>query len=401
MKSTLAAAVGALVILLTGPTPARAFGPGTVVNANDAGPGSLRAAMASGASLIDFDPGFFGVPRSIKLNSPLPYINADLSIIGPGATLLTVDGQFKSNPTALVNILNTSTVVRLEGFTLTGGYDPLSTGDVGGIFSRGRLTLDGLRLSNNRGTALFNQGGVVLIEETAVASNSGQGMVNQGGTLGLRQSFVGSNGAEGIFNQGGRVTIANSTFAQNNGGIFNQVGDLSIYNSTISANRDYGVISVVGGAPVQRLFTAHSTIFANHSSFDLALDGNASVNYSLLEFIGTTVNGVGNIIGVDPQLGPLAYQGGLTPGFLPQAGSPAIDFGSNPLNLAIDQRGVARVINGRADIGAVETIPEPASSLLLAIASGGFAGRRRLRNSRILSPVGILSRIALLATKRR
>ena len=61
----------------------------------------------------------------------------------------------------------------------------------------------------------------------------------------------------------------------------------------------------------------------------------------------------------DPQLGPLANNGGPTRTRLPLAGSPAIDagdpaFGGSPTT---DQRGTgfARVINGRLDIGATET----------------------------------------------
>lgn len=378
MKLTVAAFGGLVLCLVASLRVASASGPTTVLNANDAGPGSLRAAMELGAPVIDFDPSFFGVPRSIKLNSPLPEIWSDLQIIGPGASLLTVDGQSKTNPSPLLAVYSSSTVVRLEGFTLTGGYDPISTGNVGGIFSRGRLTLAGMRLNGNRGTALFNQSGTVDLEQTEVTNNTSHGVFNQGGTLNLRQSFVGSNGQEGIFNQVGAVTIANSTFTQNNGGIYNQSGDLSIYNSTISANRAYGVAST-GGGPVPRLFTAHSTIFANHTSFDLAASENSMINYSLIEFLQTTINGVGNIIGVDPLLGPLGNHGGLSPSLLPQVGSQAIDAGSNLLGLVTDQRGAARVSGGRADIGAVETIPEPATFWLGMLGAVALHSGRRAK----------------------
>src|SRR5262249_31926213 len=69
----------------------------------------------------------------------------------------------------------------------------------------------------------------------------------------------------------------------------------------------------------------------------------------------------GNLIGsasspIDPQtiFAPLAYNGGLTPTHALVLGSPAIDLGSNPLNLVADQRGFSRVIGAKADMGAYE-----------------------------------------------
>lgn len=67
--------------------------------------------------------------------------------------------------------------------------------------------------------------------------------------------------------------------------------------------------------------------------------------------------GTGNQIG-DPKLGALADNGGPTLTFLPLAGSPAIDQGSNALCLARDQRGLPRLSGSgpaaSCDIGAVE-----------------------------------------------
>src|SRR6185437_3768351 len=60
---------------------------------------------------------------------------------------------------------------------------------------------------------------------------------------------------------------------------------------------------------------------------------------------------------LDPKLGSLANNGGLTQTMLPLAGSPAINNGSNALvpgGVTTDQRGQTRVQNGTVDIGAVE-----------------------------------------------
>lgn len=59
-----------------------------VTNADDAGEGSLRAAMGlanfrAGPDSIAFDPAFFSVPRRITLTGALPTIIGELTILGP------------------------------------------------------------------------------------------------------------------------------------------------------------------------------------------------------------------------------------------------------------------------------------------------------------------------------
>ncbi|HEX8200990.1 MAG TPA: Ig-like domain-containing protein, partial [Isosphaeraceae bacterium] len=66
----------------------------------------------------------------------------------------------------------------------------------------------------------------------------------------------------------------------------------------------------------------------------------------------------GNIVGVDPKLGPLADNGGSTRTHALLAGSPAIDAGHNASAPATDQRGHPRPFNGAADIGAFEFQPQ-------------------------------------------
>ena len=53
-------------------------------------------------------------------------------------------------------------------------------------------------------------------------------------------------------------------------------------------------------------------------------------------------------------LGHLANNGGATETMLPGTGGAAIDHGSNPDMLTIDQRGQQRVLGAGIDIGAVE-----------------------------------------------
>jgi len=70
--------------------------------------------------------------------------------------------------------------------------------------------------------------------------------------------------------------------------------------------------------------------------------------------------GVGNISGLDPQLGALADNGGYGRTMLPLPGSPVLDAGVATLTApTTDQRGLARVAGPAADLGAVEVQPAP------------------------------------------
>jgi hypothetical protein len=343
----MAATWGAAVLVASNASCLLAVTAVTVTNANDSGPGSLRAAMAGNASLIDFSPSFFSTPRTIALLSPLPSINGDLVILGPGANLLRVDGQLRSNSSALITIYGSPTV-RLEGFTLAGGYDALSTGDVGGIFTRADLTLAKMNIAENRGAAVFNQGGNLTMVESSIVGNA----------------------VRGLHNQGGKATIVNSTIAENQlGGVINQVGDMAIFNSTIARNGLFGVDSIIfTSSPPMGSLTIESSILADNAAQDLGFNRIVSLKNSLVETLfGPVSGGSGNILGVDPALGPLSVSGGTTPTLTPQPGSPVIDAGSNPRALAVDQRGAPRVLGQRIDIGAVETVPEPNALAIFAV----------------------------------
>jgi len=113
-----------------------------------------------------------------------------------------------------------------------------------------------------------------------------------------------------------------------------------------------------------------STIVASNSPEDLANtgdDGEFELDFSLIEDPGgatTTEDPAGsNIFGQDPQLGPLASNGGRTETHLPALSSPAIDAGISN-GLATDQRGLDRTVDrpevpnrsgsDATDIGSVE-----------------------------------------------
>jgi predicted outer membrane repeat protein len=131
------------------------------------------------------------------------------------------------------------------------------------------------------------------------------------------------------------VTFSNNSALRNGGGIYNDNSSASYFRNILIANNVGGDCMNTGGS-------------------------GSSVDNSLFEDVANAcgaVNGVnGNILGLDPNLGPLADNGGstLTISLLP--GSPAINSGMNNGCPATDQRGMIRPLGGICDIGAYETV---------------------------------------------
>ena len=335
---------------------ASAFGQSIVTNTNDSGAGSLRTAISTGGN-IDFDPLLFSTPQTITLTTPFAASFNDFSINGPGADLLTIDGTFSNEEIFFIQ----SGVVNIAGVTLSGASNaPVVTDLTNGIFLRGDLTLDGVAISDFQSDGVFNQGGNLTVLNSTIANN----------------------GEQGIFVQSGTSTVNNSTIVGNGSvGISSDVAS-SVNNSTIANNGDVGIFAGPGGN-----ISINSSIVANNNN------GNGDLSASVFGVLNPTSslilnsdfeNGVnGNIIGVDPLLGPLGNNGGSTQTLLLGAGSPAIDAGSNPLGLALDQTGANRVFGPQVDIGATEfvpaSVPEPGSLGLIGAIGLAFIARRNKR----------------------
>jgi predicted outer membrane repeat protein len=179
----------------------------------------------------------------------------------------------------------------------------------------------------------------------------------------------------GMFNKNGSPSLTNVTFSSNRtinstnswgGGMFNENSSPSLTNVTFSGNEaaDGGGIYSYNNNNNNNnsQLTLTNTIIAN------SLRGGDCVNPSTTLDPASTNNLIedpssacglkngenGNIIGVDPKLGPLANNGGVTQTHALLAGSPAINAGNDDNCPTIDQRGVTRPQGSHCDIGSYE-----------------------------------------------
>ena len=162
--------------------PAQAAGTYSVTSTLDDGSaGTLRSAVAFAnadpGATITFGPGVSGV---IALQGTEMDITASMTITGPGAGVVQVDG---SGVSRLFNITAPSAQVGLSGLTLQNGSglnDPnvVTNGTGGSISSVGTLVLTGCVLRGSTasyGAAIYNSGTLMLTGCTLNGNVAGGG----------------------------------------------------------------------------------------------------------------------------------------------------------------------------------------------------------------------------------
>lgn len=344
-----------------------------VTNTNDGlTEGTLRLAILEangnpGADVIDATQ----VNGTITLTFGVMQITDDVTIIGPGVSLLSVSGNDQSTVFFILSRGN----VHINDLTITGGNASSDLTGVGGGILIGvntgnvTLTLANTVVSGNKAT--ISGGGIYALAAKPPYMN----------TLNIINSTIANNSAAaagGIYNaEGNTVNVVNSTISGNSaagngavGGIEN-IGWLNITNSTITANSGF-----YGGINNYAIANVKNTIIAGNIS-------NTSIAGAVPDFIGPVTSQGYNLVGVvdgsdgwiasdltgipavplNPLLGPLANNGGPTFTHALLTGSPAINAGSNALAvdadnslLTTDQRGVGfpRITGSSVDVGAYE-----------------------------------------------
>ncbi|MGL6340801.1 MAG: DUF4347 domain-containing protein, partial [Waterburya sp.] len=343
---------------------------------SDAGTGlSLREAIAlanesEGEDTITFDSSLSGGtialtetetgPRGFPFNDDLD-ITDSVNIIGLGANNLTIDGRNGGN--GIFEITGENTNVSLEGLTIANGTDTRfffnDAGTGGAIkFSGDNLTLKDSVINNSfadYGGAIASSGHVNIIGSTITNSNgpgisTPSGVINAN-SLDVTNSTISNNQDLGIL--ANEVNITNSTIANNNND--NESQGFGNSASEITANRGTITSSIIAGNSQDNNDNQVPDLSGEFTSGGNNLISNGEgtsgfINGENGDLVGTTDNPI------DPKLGELEDNGGLTLTQELLADSPAIDAGSNPNNLTTDQRGEGfnRTVGNGTDIGAFE-----------------------------------------------
>ncbi len=244
---------------------------------------------------------------------------------------------------------------------------------------------------------------VATIERTTFRSNEslddwGGAIHSSGSEVTIDDSTFYNNRADGwsgaIHNEDFRrrdavMTITGSTLSGNSadrgGGISNHNnGELVIRHSTLTDNHARATGNSFGTGGGGGVFADTGTVLLDHTivagnsrgavpTTPDDIDGQSPVvftaDFSLIQVVspGTPLLANATLIGFDPQLGPLADNGGSTLTHALLFGSPAMDAGDPdalpgaPGVPEFDQRGnpFTRIFGGRIDIGAFEVQPIP------------------------------------------
>jgi hypothetical protein len=341
-------------------------------------PGHLSLREAVGLANADrspdtiiFSPAVFNASRTIALKGVDLKITNPLTIIGP-ANELTLDAQGR-NRHFQIDMSWPGDAVSISGLILTNG-----SADTGGAVWNvdGTLGLSRMVITKNaalEGGGIDVSGGSLTLADSTINGNDASyygGGVAAGYRTGVTitgSTISGNTTSEDLGSGGGvfvgveaSLTMADSTVSGNTaqlgygGGIVLWSTNAAIISSTIAFNdAKYGG-GIYGGGTIQ------STIVAkNVSGTGPDIFGPVTATFSLIgNTAGVTLEpgSANNLLDRDPLLTPLADNGGPTWSHALLLGSPAIDTGSNPANLAYDQRDASfpRVFGLAADIGAFE-----------------------------------------------
>ncbi len=303
---------------------------------------SLREAITASDQLmtddiINFDPAVFAAPQTMALVFGDLKVsgNGNLTINGPGANLLTLDGLYRARIFTV-----TGATVTIAGFSMTKGVSrdftiALNGGSGIGSTTGSIVTVNNCVITGNRGKGPGNgiyNGGKLTINNSVIRDNLPDGTVCGGGiynapnsTLLMFNSDIINNSSvsdgAGIYNDtnvtaniSNSSIIGNSTGNNNGGGIYQTSGTLNIDGSTISHNKIYGFgggIYNIGGA-----VTITNSTFSGNSSdagggginnlsggtltiSDSTIDNNVTTRYNgggisnkgILTIINSTISG--------------------------------------------------------------------------------------------------------------
>ncbi|HZS44035.1 MAG TPA: hypothetical protein VFC63_02955 [Blastocatellia bacterium] len=264
----------------------------TVTNLNDTGAGSLRTVIGSVSTGGTIG---FSVAGTITLTSGIINITKNMTIVGPGAGIITVSGNNASGVFAVTAAAGNP--VTISGMTIT----------------QGKATNGGGLSNATTNTVAIND---CVFSNNTATGNGGAINNTTGGTMNINRTlFTGNSGFGGaVFNSNGSATtttlnMTNCTVSGNTGnnatgsagGIVNQISSATgtatatITNCTIANNAVSGT-TTAGGIIDRRTTGTGSTVNIKNT----IISGNTSPN-TLTNGTGTSfTSGGGNVIGDNP-----------------------------------------------------------------------------------------------------
>jgi hypothetical protein len=274
----------------------------TVTNTNDNGPGSLRQALTIAN---DGDTISFAVTGTVTLTSGGLPVNKNITISGPGADQLSIDG----NQTILIFGVFNGNAATISGLTVRTAQF--------GVLNEGTLTVSNCDVRDNSRVGLFNTG-ILTASNCVISDNSGDGLYNDHATLSVSDCVITANSYSGIYNYNshgpsssvehgndrrdakeidgpspGNLTIANTIISDNSEhGIYNDGGYVTILNSRLTGNSDGqgdggGAISIGSFKTPGGVTVINSTISGNSSG----AGGGIGISYGGVTLVNSTISG--------------------------------------------------------------------------------------------------------------
>jgi hypothetical protein len=363
-----------------------------------------RHGFAMGGTLTITNSSFTG---NIAFNGTLPAGDCSIIEIGPTggrgggifveeAQTVTMTSVTVSNNGSLYDAGGIAVLASMSGASIITLNNAVVTNNLAAVTECLAASAGGIWVAGLGEDDTLNINDSTISNNDAPSGNAGGLMLGELAFCNIRRTTISGNEA-GDGDGGGvrfsnedvlleNVTISGNTAAGHGGAFithpFEAPAGFLVRNSTISNNSGgwEGGIYAKGGAVV----TLRNSIVANSinsntnaASDDIVNDGTSSfvLIYSLVEQPGTAAidNLVGNILNQDPQLGVLQNNGGTTLTHKPASAGPAVGSGEPSIASppATDQRGMARIVGGRIDMGSVEVEPSPGEGTF-SLSSGTY-----------------------------
>lgn len=269
-----------VLVLVATLAPARAAAYVVTALTDTGVPGELRGAItqanANPGSTITFANGVTG---TITLKSPLPAIASTMTVLGPGASKLIVDGRSLYRP---FFVDARDGVVTISGLTLQNGRDNDRIGG-GAIWSDTELAVSDCVLATNTAVGTNHGGGAamnwgkatfsncVFQNNTATAGATDGGAVSSYGQLNIANCEFSGNAAKAFGGTGGAVSCP--------------IGSLKIVDSSFVSNQAAGhggAITVWSGSTA----TVSGCVFSGNTASGTA---GAILNDSVLDLTNCTL----------------------------------------------------------------------------------------------------------------